>query len=253
MIASTQKVPEVTMRLAAILVLLIGQFAHVQAQKTFDLSADFSFNDNPALPTPNQVWQYGYSETSSLAPDQFRVDTQSDPVDLQCDPTRSIGFWHPAPNPGPGPGYYPYVAYNTTKQPQVGCKGWAVRPGEIAMEASNNGQFSLVRFTAPIAGTYKVSAQFEGIHYGLSTTDVHVLHNATSLFDADIDGYGGDPAFHKIKGANPAASYSGQLELKANDTLTFAVGYGKDKTNSGDTTGLFAQVVLLPAAPHPNR
>jgi hypothetical protein len=253
MIASTQKVPEVTMRLAAILVLLIGQFAHVQAQKTFDLSADFSFNDNPALPTPNQVWQYGYSETSSLAPDQFRVDTQSDPVDLQCDPTRSIGFWHPAPNHGPGPGYYPYVAYNTTKQPQVGCKGWAVRPGEIAMEASNNGQFSLVRFTAPIAGTYKVSAQFEGIHYGLSTTDVHVLHNATSLFDADIDGYGGDPAFHKIKGANPAASYSGQLELKANDTLTFAVGYGKDKTNSGDTTGLFAQVVLLPAAPHPNR
>ena len=253
MIASTQKVPEVTMRLAAILVLLIGQFAHVQAQKTFDLSADFSFNDNPALPTPNQVWQYGYSETSSLAPDQFRVDTQSDPVDLQCDPTGSIGFWHPAANHGPGPGYYPYVAYNTTKQPQVGCKGWAVRPGEIAMEASNTGQFSLVRFTVPVSGTYKVSAQFEGIHYGLSTTDVHVLHNATSLFDADIDGYGGDPAFHKVEGASPTASYSGQLESKANDTVTFAVGYGKDKTNSGDTTGLFAQIVLQAGPPDHKR
>jgi hypothetical protein len=33
--------------------------------------------------------------------------------------------------------------------------------------------------------------------------------------------------------------------MKANDTITFAVGYGKDKTNSGDTTGLFARVVLL--------
>jgi hypothetical protein len=35
--------------------------------------------------------------------------------------------------------------------------------------------------------------------------------------------------------------------------VTFAIGYGKDKTNSGDTTGLFAQVVLLAGAPGPKR
>jgi hypothetical protein len=226
------------MNLAAIVAIILAQLT--QSPTTFDLSAGFSFHDNP-----NKVWQYGYSATNSLAPDQFRVDTQSDRVDMQCDSTGSIGFWHPAAHHGPGPGYYPYVAYNTTNQSQVGCKGWAVRPGEVAMEASNDGQFSLVRFVAPVAGAYKISAQFEGIHYGLSTTDVHVLHNSKSLFDADIDGYGGDPAFHKVEGTNPKASYSGQVELKANDTVTFAVGYGKDKTNSGDTTGLFAQVVLL--------
>jgi len=127
----------------------------------------------------------------------------------------------------------------------VGCKGWPARPGEVAMEASNTGQYSLVRFVAPVSGTYTVSAQFTGIHFGLSTTDVHVLHNATSLFDADIDGYGGDPTFHKIEGSSPTAAYTGQIDLKKGDTLTFAVGYGKDKTNSGDTTGLFAKVVLL--------
>jgi hypothetical protein len=33
--------------------------------------------------------------------------------------------------------------------------------------------------------------------------------------------------------------------MKASDTVTFAVGYGKNKTNSGDTTGLFARVILL--------
>jgi hypothetical protein len=224
-------------RIAAI-VLFLGLQA--RAQTTFDLSADFSFKENP-----QKVWQYGYSATNSLAPDQFRPDTQSDRVDMQCDSTGSIGFWHPAPNQGPGPGYYPYVAYNTTKQSQVGCKGWAVRPGEVAMEASTSGQFSLVRFVAPSAGTYKISAQFEGIHYGLSTTDVHVLHNAKILFDADIDGYGGDPAFHTVQGASPTAAYSGQITMEANDTITFAIGYGKDKTNSGDTTGLFAQVILL--------
>ena len=222
--------------------LVLGLVPH--AQTTFDLSADFSFRHNP-----NKTWQYGYSETSSLAPDQFRVDKKSDRTDMKCDSTGSIGFWHPAANNGPGPGYYPYVAYNTTKQSQVGCKGWVVRPGEVAMEGSTTGQYSLVQFTALVSGTYKVSAQFEGIHYGFSTTDVHVLHNGTSLFDADIDGYGGDPAFHKVEGASPTANYSGQVELKTNDTETFAVGVGKDKTNSGDTTGLFAQVVLLAGAP----
>jgi hypothetical protein len=218
--------------LAAIIVIIFGQLAPVPT--TFDLSADFSFHDNP-----NKVWQYGYSATNSLAPGQFRFDQYADAA-------ATVGFWHPAKSPGPGPDWYPYIAYNSTRKSQFGSSnGWAVRPGEVAMEASNSGQYSLVRFVAPVAGTYKVSAQFAGIHFGLSTTDVHVLHNGTSLFDADIDGYGGDPAFHKVQGANPTASYSGQVELKAHDTLTFAVGYGKNKTNYGDTTGLFARAVLL--------
>ena len=208
-----------------------------QAQTTFDLSSDFSLRDNP-----NQVWQYGYSATNSLAPDQFRLDKYSDGGS-------PIGFWHPDVSSGPGPGYYPYVAYNTTKQSQAwpSPNGWVVRGGEVAMEASNSGQYSLVRFVAPVAGTYKISAQFAGVHLW-STTDVHVLHNGTSLFDADIDGYGGDPAFRKVQGASPTAAYSGQIEMKTKDTVTFAVGYGKNKTNSGDTTGLFARVVLLGGA-----
>lgn len=204
------------------------------AQTTFDLSADFSLKENP-----NKVWQYGYSATSSLAADQFRIDEHSDTTGV-------IGFWHPAANTGPGPVYYPYIAFNTTKQSQAwpSPNGWAVRGAEVAMEASNTGQYSLVRFVAPVAGIYEISAQFEGIHVW-STTDVHVLHNDTSLFDTDIDGYGGDPAFRKVQGASPTAAYKGQIKMKANDTVTFAVGYGKNKTNSGDTTGLFARLVLL--------
>jgi hypothetical protein len=124
-------------------------------------------------------------------------------------------------------------------------KGWAARAGEVAMEASNSGQYSLIRFVATAPGIYKVTARFEGIHFGLSSTDVHVLHNATALFDAQIEGYGGDPAFHELQGISPTAAYSGQIDLKVNDTVTFACGYGKNKTNFSDTTGLFAQVILL--------
>ncbi|MGH9544912.1 MAG: hypothetical protein ACRD23_06820 [Terriglobales bacterium] len=219
------------------IVILLALFAGAPAT-IFDLSADFSLRQNP-----NQAWQYGYSATNSLDPAQFRLDKY-------VNPTGPIGFWHPSVTDKPGPGYYPYVAYNRTRQPQVGSKGWAVHPGEIAMEASNTGQYSLVRFVAPRAGRYTVTARFEGVHFGLSTTDVHVLHNATSLFRANIDGYGGDPAFHKVEGANPSAVYSGQVDLEANETVTFAVGYGKNKTNFGDTTGLFAQVAWLAGGSH---
>jgi hypothetical protein len=219
-----------------IVLLLMFSCLLARAQTTYDLSVDFSLRDNP-----NKVWQYGYSANNSLAPGQFRLDKQTE----QSGP---ILFWHPDSSNGPGPGYYPYVAYNTTQQSQAWPVpgGWVVRGGEVALEASNSGQYSLVRFTAPVPGTYKINAQFEGVHVW-STTDVHVLHNGTSLFNADIDGYGGDPAFRKVEGANPSAKFSGQIEMLANDTVTFAVGYGKNKTNSGDTTGLSAQIVLLDA------
>lgn len=197
--------------------------------------ADFSRTTNPG-----KVWQYGYSFTNSLAPDQFRFDrcvVKNGPV----------GFWHPA-SETQASGYYPYVAHNSTRHSQTDpTKSWAVRPGEVAMEGSNSGQYSVIRFVAPATGTYKVTARFEGVHFRLSSTDVHVLHNSNSLFEADIDGYGGDPAFHALQGTHPAASYSGTVRLKVNDTLTFAVGYGKNKTHFNDTTGLFARVVLLPA------
>jgi hypothetical protein len=206
----------------------------MQAATTFEPSAEFSLNANP-----NHVWQYGYSETHSLDPGKFRLDKYG----ATAGP---IGFWHPDKTDKPGPGYYPYIAYNTTSQSQYGSSnGWSLRPGEIAMEASNTGQYSLLRFIAPESGAYEVSARFAGVHFGLSTTDVHVLHNAVSLFDAYIEGYGGDPAFHKIEGASPTANYSGRLELKANDTITFACGYGKNQTHFSDTTGLIARIVLI--------
>lgn len=73
----------------AVIVVFFGVLA--RGQTTFDLSADFSLQDNP-----NKVWQYGYSATNSLAPDQFRVDKQADK-------TGPVGFWHPAQcRAGPG-------------------------------------------------------------------------------------------------------------------------------------------------------
>ena len=222
-------------RAATFLLLLSGM---AQAATVFDPAADFSLKLNP-----NHVWQYGYSETRSLDPGQFRLDKYGTTAGL-------MGFWHPEATEKPGPGYYPYIAFNTTKATQYGSSnGWSIRPGEIAMEASNTGQYSLLRFVAPESGVYEISARFAGVHFGLSTTDVHVLRNAESLFNADIEGYGGDPAFHRIQGASPTAEYSGRTELKAGDTITFACGYGKNQTHFSDTTALMARIILIRKAP----
>jgi hypothetical protein len=169
-----------------------------------------------------------------------------------------LGYWQPSSTPGSG--RFPYVVCNPSPKTEVigevgTPRGWAVRVGQVALEASNAGQYSVVRFTAPVAGSYRVTARFEGIHFGLSTTDVHVVHGATVLFSANVDGYGGDPAFQPVtgqrgcdvgaRGTNPAAAYVGIVKLETGDTIDFAVGYGGNRTHYCDTTGLSARVEVV--------
>jgi hypothetical protein len=204
--------------------MLFGLLAHAAA--TFDLSADFSFQNSPN--------RFGSTTTPPLTP-LIRASSESTSM-LTRRARLASGTRVSASSLHQGV-WYPYVAYNSANQSRMGSNnGWAVRPGEVAMEASSSGQYSLIRFVVPVAGTYKITAQFEGIQFGLSSADVHILHNGASLFDADIDGYGGDPAFHEIKGSSPTATFSGQVKLKANDAVTFAAGYGKNKRNFCDTT-----------------
>jgi hypothetical protein len=196
---------------------------------------------------PNGVWQYGYTIEQALVPSAFRRAGFHDGKS-------SIGFWQPSSIPKTG--HYPYVACNPSAKTEYGPgsipgtrRAWAARAGQVAMEASNSGQYSVIRFTAPVTGSYRVTARFEGIHFAPSTTDVHVMHGARSLFSAEIDGYGGDPALRAVSGANPAAAYAGTVRLEAGDTIDFAVGYGQNRTHYGDTTGLFARVELGSALP----
>ena len=153
-----------------------------------------------------------------------------------AEPTTPVGFWHPGPGPA---GYYPYIAANLDATiAHDPTNSWAVRPGEVALEASQSGQFAAVQFTIPHAGSYAIAADFAGIHKGLSTTDVHVLLDDESLFTAIIAGYGGDPAFYPRQGQSPTASYRATRALRAGDVLTFAIGFGTNRTHYGDTTGL---------------
>ena len=112
----------------------------------------------------------------------------------------------------------------------------------MALEASASGQFAVVEFIVPRAGSYEIAADFAGVHKLLSTTDAHVLLNDDSLFSATILGYGGDPAFLPRQGASPTASFRATRALRAGDVLSFAIGYGPNHTHFDDTTGLILTI-----------
>jgi hypothetical protein len=191
----------------------------------YDLGSDFSVARNP-----NGPWQYGFSATTSLAPEGFVLSRDAAA-------SGTIVFWHPAG------GYYPYLASNPSRRTLADpTRSWALRPHEVALEASSVGQPAIVRFVAPRPGRYRVKARFAGIHFRLSSTDVHVLVNGLPVFDALVDGYGGDRAFHAIEGRSPRAAFVTTRRLAAGDVVTFAVGYGENGTHFNDTTGLRARI-----------
>lgn len=182
---------------------------------------------------PSGSWQVGYSLNNNLSMSEFRLCSFADTSHV-------IGLWHPKTGSS---GYYPYIGQNRTASTQIDpTNSWAAKPGEIVMEGSNTGQYSMVRFVVPASGQYKLKATFEGVHIRLSSTDVHILLNDLHLFDDIIEGYGGDTSFSQQIGAHPVASWASGIHLNKGDILTFAIGYGSNKTFYNDTTGLLLSI-----------
>jgi hypothetical protein len=105
---------------------------------------------------------------------------------------------------------------------------WA--PGQLAFHPGRNGEYGVVRWTAPEAGPVDFAAVFTGIAEK-ATTDVHVLHNGKAIFDAPINvGDGGN-----------TASFSKKFPVQQGDTIDCAVGYGNGNYGA-DTTALAVSV-----------
>ncbi len=101
---------------------------------------------------------------------------------------------------------------------------WA--PGQLSFHPGRDGEYSVVRWTAPAAGRAEVGATFIGIAQK-ATTDVHLLHSGKALGDAFIN----------VKGAGNEAQFVKSLEVQKGDTLDAVVGWGNGNYGA-DTTGL---------------
>lgn len=111
-------------------------------------------------------------------------------------------------------------------------------PGTLVLHPGATGQFSVLRFTVPVGGTYDIAGFFSG--FDTASTDVHILLNGSSLFDSTISGLGS------------TQSFLGSRNLSSGSTLDFVVGMGANGTNFNDSTGLNLQLnAQLNAVPEP--
>lgn len=114
----------------------------------------------------------------------------------------------------------------------TGHRQYPLGPGSLAFHPGPQGQYAVVRFTAPEAGDYAVSAAFSGIDRSPTTTDVYVLCRNKPVFQGWLN----------LRGQGNRAAYSGKLALASGDAVDFVVGWGNG-THVCDSTGLDARLV----------
>lgn len=156
-----------------------------------DVAADFSKTSNP-----NGAWTYGYSLGDPTAKDAGAL----------------VVFSDVATNPPEYPRWYdatnvvldaPSVWRNDSNADRYG-----VASGEVAMHPGNAGEFAVIRWTAPVAGTYSVMVQFKTGDTG--DTNGLLLHDGVALVTEDSTS---TDAVHEL-----------DVTLAAGDHLDVAVG-----------------------------
>lgn len=199
-------------QLILIIAALLSCAARPSLALTFDASDDFSSSHNP-----NGIWSYGWS--SSLG---SSLNLYTDPV-----VNGELNGWIYPPITSLNS---PFVWHNGTEN-LITSGTVKIEANQIVFHPGPSGQYSIVRWTAPEAGNYSLATTFAGADYiGQTTTDVHVLHNSTSIFNDLINGFG----------ESSAKSFTSTLQLMAGDTIDFAVGFGSNGHFYYDSTRLAA-------------
>jgi len=194
----------------------------LDAAVVFDASAQFDKTNNPSTLGP---WRYGYYATS--------LGSGFTPYDKHFDSAVTGGtanLWDLASDADglPQLSYNPNAVNITDGPTTVNAMEFNLHPGQIGGSSNH----TVLRFTAPIAGTYAVNSTFSGNSGSGTTTDVHVLVNGASIFNGTVTGFNTQTPF-----AAPAVA------LNVGDTVDFAVGDGGNGF-SNDSTGLFATLTV---------
>lgn len=188
--------------------------ASSETSAAFDYASDFSISSNP-----NGFWTYGYSTTLTAPLTLYTVaSTNADGL---------IGWSSTIANS-------PIAGGNPTDKVVTSLGSIVYQPDQFVLHPGSLGQYSRARLTLATNDTYSIVGAFSGIDRTGTTTDVHVLVNGVSVYDALVNGFGS------------TASFSLTAQLPANSTIDFAVGYGSNRTWFFDTTALTANVSPVP-------
>jgi hypothetical protein len=202
-----------------VMFLSVGTVCATIPISSWDAASEFNDSANPDAANPSGVWSYGWKKTLT---DKFYLA-----VTPYTDPPFRFGWCNASG--------YPLIYHSTRAVPALmnGPNTYVAPPHLMALHPGLDGEYAVLRFSAPADGTYKVSGQFfavDGNGTG-TTTDVWILQDnaRTGAFSAKVDYYGG---------AKVASFTSKLFQLKKGATLDFQVGYGANKTYFYDSTGL---------------
>lgn len=162
------------------------------------IQASFA-TDFSAATNPNGSWTYGYSLGAPGGDASALVVYQSTTTqgDVDC--------WYDQNNVALGA---PAACYNGS----AAATSTGVDPGEAALHPGQNGEYSIARWTASVAGAYVVHVQFKAGDQG--ETNGMLVHDGVVLWSVDMTS------------TNPTDDRT--VTMAAGDTLDVAVG------NDGD-------------------
>jgi hypothetical protein len=210
---------------AAVAVIAASLSTPAQAATSWDATADFDASSNPAA---NGVWSYGW--TATLGGTFALYSTAQNPE-------TNLYTWQSSSLPLDVP--------LLGKSIGSGGTAWAtvvIDPNTLIAHPGPQGQYSVLRFTTPNAGDYRIDSSFFGEDLrGPTTTDVHVRTNNADTFSSNVSGFG----------LGSTTAWQGVVHLDAGQTVDFAVGFGSNFSYTCDSTGLTASIASISAIPEP--
>src|SRR5437588_2675412 len=210
-----------TLALAIGVLLLIPEAGSAQTQNPetpdYDAVQDFSIISNP-----NGVWSYGWQ--SSLG-SPLNLYTVTDTTSIS-----GMSAWLESGTYFANP---PYVAHNATSN-VICVSTFCVPPTCLHLHPGPNNEVTVVRWTAPSSGAFRVQGAVAGLDHAPTTTRFYEVVNSNRiLLSAPIDSYRSPVLFHHV------------LTVSAGYTVDFAVDFGQDGNYFGDSTGIEFKVTKV--------
>ncbi|MCE5200345.1 MAG: carboxypeptidase-like regulatory domain-containing protein [Armatimonadota bacterium] len=195
-----------TFAVVCVLVLIVAVSA---IATTWDAYSEFSTTTSNNLP-----WQYGYRNTAASTDFNFysTLGFQYAGYDFWCDGTGNIG--------------HALLGKSTTNQ------DLGQHPGP-----SPENSKSVLRWVSPVLGDVVVYAKWYGSNQFIPTTDVHIVVNGTSIWDALV-----------LASTSPTQEHAAVLNVAVGSTIDFVLG-NKDGNYGNDMTRLIATVSTPSSTP----
>ncbi len=169
----------------------------------YDLAADYSTTDNPTGP-----WSYG-SMPRALGGLTLFDHQATAPLEPGAD---AVSYWNTGASSWAG---YHAIFANLDSAPALVSEELTVEPGEVVLHPSNSGDYAVARFTAPVDGTYELSATFDAIDGQAKLADARVMLDDQTVCGAN--------AMQDL-----SLTCDRRMTMTAGQTLDFMVGNGGD-------------------------